>query len=181
MSLKVALVSDETGLCSTGSSFFIISQCFPKVPSNSWNNLSDPASDEPMKEPQQSYSAVECYVGVCGRIEAEHALHLVNKDGAFLIRDCSANTDSEPLVLAVYHDKRVYNVKIRFIESTRKYALGTGQRSNDMFDSVEDIVRFYSSFPIMLVSARHPPGSSFSEQCVLRIPVTRQHVKRLLA
>lgn len=51
------------------------------------------------------------------------------QDGAFLVRDCSISTSSEPLVLAVYHEKKVYNVKIRFIESTSKYILG---RSNDV-------------------------------------------------
>lgn len=49
-----------------------------------------------------------------------------------MVRDCSVNTNSEPLVLSVYHERKVYNVKIRFIESTGKFALGTSQRSNDV-------------------------------------------------
>ncbi|KAA8588695.1 hypothetical protein FQN60_010040 [Etheostoma spectabile] len=111
---------------------------------------------------------------------AEHALHLVNKDGAFLVRDCSINTNSEPLVLAVYHEKKVYNIKIRFVKSTVKYALGTGQRSNDMFDSVADIVKFHSIFPILLVSGRNTPGSKCPENCVLTCPVTKRDVDQLL-
>lgn len=90
-------------------------------------------------------------------MDAEHALHLVNmvvqssnsrsikrnhqnvskplclcQDGAFLVRNSSMNTNSEPLVLAIYYEKKVYNIKIRFIEESNKYALGTGLRSNDV-------------------------------------------------
>lgn len=100
----------------------------------------------------------EWYVGSCSRVDAEHALHLVNtvpdslqtlgessgitknvskplclyQDGAFLVRNCSLNTSSEPLVLAIYYEKRVYNIKIRFVEECNKYTLGTGLRSNDV-------------------------------------------------
>ncbi|XP_008293429.1 cytokine-dependent hematopoietic cell linker isoform X2 [Stegastes partitus] len=134
----------------------------------------------PMEKPQQTYCEEDWYVGACNRADAEHALHLVNKDGAFLVRDCSINTDSEPLVLVVYYDKKVYNVKIRFIECINKYALGTGQRSNDMFDSVADIVKFHSIFPIILVSGRNMPGNKYPENCVLTFPVTKRDVDQLL-
>uniref|UniRef100_UPI0037E99995 cytokine-dependent hematopoietic cell linker-like n=1 Tax=Semicossyphus pulcher TaxID=241346 RepID=UPI0037E99995 len=134
----------------------------------------------PMEKPQQTYCEEHWYVGACNRADAEHALHLVNKDGAFLVRDCSVNTNSEPLVLAVYHEKKVYNVKIRFIGRTSKYALGTGQRSNDMFDSVTDIIKFHSIFPIILVSGRNMPGIRYPENCVLTCPVTKWDVEQLL-
>ncbi|KAM9849654.1 cytokine-dependent hematopoietic cell linker [Aulostomus maculatus] len=121
------------------------------------------------------------YVGDFNRVDAEHALHLVNKDGAFLVRNCSVNTSSEPLVLAVYHERKVYNVKIRFIKSVNKYVLGTtGQRSNDMFDSVADIIRFYSMFPITLISGKNTAGSQDPENCILMCPVTKRDVELLL-
>ncbi|KAM8732738.1 uncharacterized protein clnk isoform 1-T1 [Acanthopagrus schlegelii] len=133
----------------------------------------------PMEKPQQTSCEEDWYVGTCNRVEAEHALHLVNKDGAFLVRDCSVNTNSEPLVLSVYHERKVYNVKIRFIESTGKFALGTSQRSNDMFNSVADIIKFHSIFPIILISARNAPR--YPENCVvLTCPVTRRDVDQLL-
>nr|XP_020480421.1 cytokine-dependent hematopoietic cell linker isoform X2 [Monopterus albus] len=131
----------------------------------------------PKEKPQQTYGE-DWYIGTCNRADAEHALHLVNKDGAFLVRDCSINTNSEPLVLAVYHEKKVYNVKIRFIESTGKYVLG--QRSTDMFDSVADIIKFHTIFPIILISGRNMPGIKFPENCVLTYPVTRRDVYQLL-
>ncbi|KAM7000522.1 uncharacterized protein clnk [Tautogolabrus adspersus] len=134
----------------------------------------------PMEKPQQTYVEEDWYVGPCNRADAEHALHLVNKDGAFLVRDCSINSDSEPLVLTVFHDKKVYNVKIRFLESDGKYALGTGQRSNDMFDSVADIIKFHSIFPITLISGRNLPVSRYPENCVLTCPVTKWDVDQLL-
>ncbi|KAI4818681.1 hypothetical protein KUCAC02_003983 [Chaenocephalus aceratus] len=129
---------------------------------------------------KKTYCEEDWYVGTCTRADAEHALHLVNKDGAFLVRDCSINSNSEPLVLAMYHGKKVYNVKIRFIESTSKYALGRGHRSNDMFDSVAEIIKFHSIFPVILISGRNMPGSKCPENCVLTCPVTRSDVEQLL-
>ncbi|XP_068571267.1 cytokine-dependent hematopoietic cell linker-like isoform X2 [Cebidichthys violaceus] len=134
----------------------------------------------PKEKPQQTYNEEDWYVGACSRADAEHALHLVNKDGAFLVRDCSVNTNREPLVLAVYHNKKVYNIKLRFIESSGKYALGTGQRSSDMFDSVADIIKIHSIFPITLISGRSMPGSKCPENCVLTCPITRKDVVQLL-
>ncbi|XP_028272820.1 cytokine-dependent hematopoietic cell linker [Parambassis ranga] len=129
----------------------------------------------PVEKPLQVREE-DWYVGACSRADAEHALHLVNKDGAFLVRDCSINTNNEPLVLVVYHEKKVYNVKIRFIKSTSKYALGTGQRSKDMFDSVADIIKFHSIFPIVLISGRNMTA----ENCVLTCPITKRDVDSLL-
>ncbi|XP_056899850.1 cytokine-dependent hematopoietic cell linker isoform X2 [Takifugu flavidus] len=131
----------------------------------------------PMEEPQQPCYKEEWYVGVCSRVDAEHALHL---DGAFLVRNSSMNTNSEPLVLAVYYEKKVYNIKIRFIEESNKYALGTGLRSNDMFDTVTDMIRFHSIFPIILVSGRNVTGSRQPESCVLTCPVARRDLDLLL-
>ncbi|XP_026186863.1 cytokine-dependent hematopoietic cell linker [Mastacembelus armatus] len=131
----------------------------------------------PIQKPQQTYCEEHWYVGACNRADAEHALHLVNKDGAFLVRDCSINSSSEPLVLAVYHEKKVYNVKIRFIESKSKYTLG--YRSNDMFDSVAEIIKFHSIFPIVLISGRNT-GSKYPENCVLTCPITKRDVDQLL-
>ncbi|KAM8909394.1 uncharacterized protein clnk isoform 2-T2 [Spinachia spinachia] len=134
----------------------------------------------PMDKPQQTNSEKDWYVGARTRAEAEHALHLVNKDGAFLVRDCSTNTNGEPFVLAVYHEKKVYNIKIRFVERCGQYALGTGQRSNDMFDSVANIIKIHSIFPIMLVSGRVMPRRQTPEKCVLTFPVTKKDLVTLL-
>ncbi|KAM3866992.1 uncharacterized protein clnk [Diretmus argenteus] len=134
----------------------------------------------PKEKPQQMYYEADWYVGTCSRAEADHALHLMNKDGAFLVRDCSRNTTSEPFVLAVFHERKVYNVKIRYIESTSKYSLGTGQRANDMFDSVAGIVKFHSIFPIVLINGRSVSTGQYPDNCVLTCPITKKDVDQLL-
>ncbi|XP_071255310.1 cytokine-dependent hematopoietic cell linker-like isoform X2 [Salvelinus alpinus] len=138
----------------------------------------------PKERPCQTYNEQDWYIGACDRAEAEHALHLVNKDGAFLVRNCSRNTKSEPFVLAVFHDKRVFNVKIRFIDSTSKYVLGTGQSANDvsrqMFDSVADIVRFHSIFPVVMINGRNQLANRYQGNCVLTYPITKEVVNQLL-
>ncbi|XP_028315730.1 cytokine-dependent hematopoietic cell linker [Gouania willdenowi] len=131
----------------------------------------------PVQKPPQTYSTEGWYVGVCNRIDAEHALHLVNKDGAFLVRDSTINTIAEPLVLAVYHDKKVYNVKIRYIERTCTFALGKGRGPNVMFHSVEEMIRFHTISPLPLTNGRYATGS---KNCVLTYPVTKGDVDKLL-
>lgn len=54
------------------------------------------------------------------------------QDGTFLVRDCSARSCTEPFVLVVFHGHRVYNVKIRFLESSGQFALGTGLRGDEV-------------------------------------------------
>ncbi|XP_026135243.1 cytokine-dependent hematopoietic cell linker-like [Carassius auratus] len=105
----------------------------------------------------------------------------VGAEGAFLVRDCSKNTTYEPLVLAVFYSKRVFNIQIRFSDETSKYSLGTGLRTNDRFDSVTDIIRFHSIFPIVLIDGRKPSeAANQGRQCVLMYPITKQDLTELL-
>lgn len=120
------------------------------------------------------------------------------------MRDCSKNTTYEPLVLAVFYDKRVFNIQIRFSDEISKYTLGTGLRTNDVsqaptehsliirhhhhhlfvfqrFDSVTDIIRFHSIFPIVLVDGRKSStAANQRRQCVLMYPITKQDLTELL-
>ncbi|XP_056136823.1 cytokine-dependent hematopoietic cell linker [Lampris incognitus] len=134
----------------------------------------------PKEKPPQTYHHEDWYVGPCNRADAEHALHLVNEDGAFLVRDCSKNDGDEPYVLTVYHEKKVYNIKIRYIEKASKYALGTRQRENDMFDSVADIIKFHTIFPIVIINGRNTTASRLAGNCVLTCPTTKRDVEQLL-
>ncbi|KAF4104560.1 hypothetical protein G5714_013891 [Onychostoma macrolepis] len=132
-------------------------------------------------KPAQGLVDQNWYVGAVSRVDAEHALHLVNREGAFLVRDCSKNTTYEPFVLAVFYDKRVFNIQIRFSDEISKYTLGTGLRTNDRFDSVTDIIRFHSIFPIVLVDGRKSStAANQRRQCVLIYPITNQDLKELL-
>ncbi|KAA0709820.1 Cytokine-dependent hematopoietic cell linker [Triplophysa tibetana] len=150
------------------------------------------------------------YVGPFSRVDSEHALHLVNREGAFLVRDCSRNTTQEPFVLAVFYDKRVFNIQIRFCEETCKYTLGTGLRNSEVssdhtihmreresagssrasavlssvfqrFDSVTDIIKFHSIFPIILIDGRKILAATNPRRhSVLMYPVTKQDMTELL-
>ncbi|KAF6129401.1 cytokine dependent hematopoietic cell linker [Phyllostomus discolor] len=109
------------------------------------------------------------YVGECSRREVEEALLKENKDGTFLVRDCSVKSQTEPYVLVVFYGNRVYNVKIRFLERSRQFVLGTGLRGGE-FDSVEDIIEHYRYFPIVLIDGKDKTGTS-REQCYLTRPL----------
>lgn len=56
----------------------------------------------------------------------------VIQDETFLVRDCSKKSNTEPYVLVVYYGRRVYNIKVRFLEDSQQYALGTGLRGDDV-------------------------------------------------
>lgn len=149
----------------------------------------------------------------CARITFRYRTYdiscLCPQEGAFLVRDCSKNTTYEPLVLAVFYDKRVFNIQIRFSDETGKFTLGTGLRTNDVsytpterrvtperrryvtiisrlfvfqrFDSVTDIIKFHSIFPIVLVDGRKSStAANQRRQCVLLYPITKQDLTELL-
>ncbi|XP_076966316.1 cytokine-dependent hematopoietic cell linker [Callospermophilus lateralis] len=113
----------------------------------------------------------EWYVGQYSRQAVEEALMKENKDGTFLVRDHSTKSKAEPYVLVVFYGNKVYNVKIRFLEQSQQFALGTGLRGNEKFDSVEDIIEYYQYFPITLIDGKDKTGVH-REQCYLTQPLT---------
>ncbi|KAG7462108.1 hypothetical protein MATL_G00199120 [Megalops atlanticus] len=127
--------------------------------------------------PPQTSDNRNWYIGACERVDAEHALHLMNKDGAFLVRDHSKCTVEEPFVLSLLYSNRVFNIKIRFIESIHKYALGTGLRTNDVFDSVDEIIKFHMIFPIVLINGK---DQSVQRRCTLTHPLTKEDLDKIL-
>ncbi|XP_023650958.1 uncharacterized protein [Paramormyrops kingsleyae] len=132
----------------------------------------------PCSRPAQMGSEQNWYIGSCQRAKTENALHLANQNGVFVVRDHSRSTEEEPFVLAVMQDNRVYNIKIRYIKSTQKFALGTGLRMNDMFDSIDDIIKFHMIFPIHLINGKDL--SDHQRRCVLTRPLTREEMIQLL-
>ncbi|NXW44216.1 CLNK protein, partial [Nyctiprogne leucopyga] len=79
---------------------------------------------------EKDLSKYEWYIGEYDRHEAEQALLQQNTDETFLVRDCSKKSNAEPYVLVVYYGRRVYNIKVRFLEESQQYALGTGLRGD---------------------------------------------------
>ncbi|NXS63089.1 CLNK protein, partial [Brachypteracias leptosomus] len=79
---------------------------------------------------EKDLNKFEWYIGEYDRHKAEKALLEENTDETFLVRDCSKKSNAEPYVLVVYYEKRVYNIKVRFLEESQQYALGTGLRGD---------------------------------------------------
>ncbi|NXX67756.1 CLNK protein, partial [Spizella passerina] len=80
------------------------------------------------KPTEKDLNKCEWYVGEYDRHKAEKILLQKNTDETFLVRDCSKKSKAEPYVLVVYYGRRVYNIKVRFLEESQQYALGTGLR-----------------------------------------------------
>ncbi|XP_049646183.1 cytokine-dependent hematopoietic cell linker, partial [Suncus etruscus] len=117
----------------------------------------------------------EWYIGEHSRQAVEEALMKENKDGTFLVRDCSKKSRAEPYVLAVFYGNKVYNVKIRFLERSLQFALGTGLRGDEKFNSVEAIIEHYKHSPIILIDGKDKTGFH-REQCYLTQPLPfRRH------
>ncbi|NXJ56464.1 CLNK protein, partial [Spizaetus tyrannus] len=81
---------------------------------------------------EKDLNKYEWYIGEYDRHEAEKALLQENTDETFLVRDCSKKSNAEPYVLVVYYGRKVYNIKVRFLEDSQQYALGTGLRGDDV-------------------------------------------------
>ncbi|XP_040822253.1 cytokine-dependent hematopoietic cell linker [Ochotona curzoniae] len=124
----------------------------------------------PTASEQKDVQHSEWYIGQYGRQAVEEALMKERKDGTFLVRDCSTKSKAEPYVLVVFYGNKVYNVKIRFLERNQQFALGTGLRGDERFDSVEDIIQYYKSFPIILIDGKDKTGVH-KEQCCLTRPL----------
>lgn len=51
-------------------------------------------------------------------------LCLVSQDGSYLVRKSSGVDALQPYTLVVFYNGRVYNIPVRYIPSTKQYALG---------------------------------------------------------
>ncbi|CAN2388557.1 transmembrane receptor protein tyrosine kinase signaling pathway [Pristimantis euphronides] len=109
------------------------------------------------------------YLNGYDRYEAEQVLYQERKDGAFLIRDNNHRTFHEPYILSVYYKNKVYHIKIRYLEGTQQYALGTGRRGTYKFNSVEEIIKFHRNLPLVLIDGN--AKSDFQgHRCLLTDP-----------
>lgn len=62
-----------------------------------------------------------------------------------MVRDCSKKSKAEPYVLVVYYGRRVYNIKVRFLEESQQYALGTGLRG-EYVSKIPSVLTAYSFY-----------------------------------
>ncbi|NXY58450.1 CLNK protein, partial [Callaeas wilsoni] len=102
---------------------------------------------------EKDLNKCEWYVGEYDRHKAEKMLLQRNIDETFLVRDCSKKSKAEPYVLVVYYGRRVYNIKVRFLEESQQYALGTGLRGESVskIPSAVTICSFYVGLHKLLI------------------------------
>nr|XP_033815369.1 cytokine-dependent hematopoietic cell linker [Geotrypetes seraphini] len=122
------------------------------------------------KRRHKGSSECQWYIRDYNRQEAEEILLQEHTDGTFLVRDHSMKSSDEPYVLVIFHGKKVYNIKIRFLEDTQQYTLGSGQRKEIKFDSVEEMIEFYTKVPMILIDGKEKSHTQ-REQCCLTNPV----------
>ncbi|NWT14304.1 CLNK protein, partial [Vireo altiloquus] len=99
----------------------------------------------PTQPTEKDLNKCEWYIGEYDRHKAEKILLQKNIDETFLVRDCSKKSKAEPYVLVVYYGRRVYNIKVRFLEESQQYALGTGLRGESV-SKIPSVVIVYSFY-----------------------------------
>ncbi|XP_010207597.2 B-cell linker protein isoform X5 [Colius striatus] len=109
------------------------------------------------------------YAATCDRKTAEDTLYRSNKDGSFLIRRSSGQDSRQPYTLVVFYNRRVYNIPIRFIESTRQYALGREKSGEERFDSVAEIVENHQHTPLVLIDSQNNTKDSTKLKHIVRV------------
>ncbi|XP_008428201.1 B-cell linker protein isoform X2 [Poecilia reticulata] len=90
----------------------------------------------------------------CDRKTADDALLRSNKDGAFMVRKSSGQDVQQPYTLVVFYKGRVYNIPIRFVPSTKQYALGREKRGEEFFSSVSSIIENHQKNLLVLIDSQ---------------------------
>ncbi|KAM8972371.1 SH2 domain-containing protein 6 [Pelodytes ibericus] len=92
------------------------------------------------------------YRGDIERKEAEKALRRINKDGCFLVRLSSAQSQLQPYTLAVLYNEHIYNIPIRAL-GARGYSLGKeGKLHEETFPSVVHLIDHYQQEHLYLIN-----------------------------
>ncbi|KAM4607059.1 B-cell linker protein isoform 2-T2 [Polymixia lowei] len=91
------------------------------------------------------------YTSTCDRKTAEDALIQSNKDGSFLVRKSSGQDTQQPYTLVVLYSDKVYNIPVRFIQTTQQYALGREKKGEERFSSVSHIIENHQRIPLVLI------------------------------
>ncbi|XP_050795699.1 SH2 domain-containing protein 6 [Gopherus flavomarginatus] len=120
-------------------------------------------SGSPVEDPGMQDQA--WYAGSCDRHVAESVLQGVNKDSAFMVRQSSGQGWNQPFTLAVLYKGHVYNIPIRYVESSHQYVLGKdGKSHEERFDSVAGIIQHYREHPLVLIEGS---SASRAHTCLL--------------
>ncbi|XP_056292303.1 B-cell linker protein isoform X3 [Pseudoliparis swirei] len=116
-----------------------------------------PATSRPLHSPPCQDADIEkkpWYAGACDRKTADDALCRCSRAGAFMVRKSSGQDALQPYTLVVFYKDRVYNVPIRFIAATRRYALGREKKGEEHFSSVCHIIENHQRTPLVLIDSQ---------------------------
>ncbi|XP_014053930.1 B-cell linker protein isoform X1 [Salmo salar] len=94
------------------------------------------------------------YASTCDRKTAEDALVRSNKDGSFLIRKSSGQDTQQPYTLVVFYNSRVYNIPVRYVQASQRYALGREKKGEEHFTSVSHIIENHQRNPLVLIDSQ---------------------------
>ncbi|XP_063261638.1 B-cell linker protein isoform X3 [Prinia subflava] len=150
------------------------SSVLPKVPeaANRSVGASPPSSTSSISSSADQDAGVHSkawYAATCDRKMAEDALYRSSKDGSFLIRKSSGQDSRQPYTLVVFYNRKVYNIPIRFIESTRQYALGREKSGEERFDSVAEIVENHQRTSLVLIDSQNNTKDSTKLEHIVRV------------
>ncbi|MBN3296951.1 BLNK protein, partial [Amia calva] len=87
------------------------------------------------------------------------------QDGAFLVRLSSAQTGRQPYTLVVLYQGKVYNIPVRYLEDSRRYALGKEGKRRSLslslslsllrfFETLSDIISHHTKNPLLLIDSK---------------------------
>ncbi|XP_066534997.1 B-cell linker protein isoform X2 [Hoplias malabaricus] len=94
------------------------------------------------------------YASTCDRKTAEDALIRSSKDGSYLVRKSSGADSLQPYTLVVFYNGRVYNIPVRYIPTTKQYALGKQKNGEERFNSVSDMIENHQKNALVLVDTQ---------------------------
>ncbi|TRY65648.1 hypothetical protein DNTS_009878 [Danionella cerebrum] len=92
-------------------------------------------------------------VVVIARQQRTPSYNLLRQEGSFLLRKSSGVDAQQPYTLVVFYNSRVYNIPVRYIASTKQYALGKEKQGEERFSSVSDIIENHQKTPLVLVDS----------------------------
>ncbi|XP_073452168.1 B-cell linker protein isoform X3 [Aquarana catesbeiana] len=96
----------------------------------------------------------EWYSSSCDRKAAEEALLAASKDGSFLVRRSTGQDQKQPFTLVVFYKRRVYNIPVRLIESTKQYALGREKSGEEKFNSIAEMIENHQRTSLVLIDSQ---------------------------
>ncbi|KAL4641255.1 B-cell linker protein isoform X1, partial [Arapaima gigas] len=108
------------------------------------------------------------FAGSCDRKTAEETLFHSKKDGSFMVRKSSGHDVQQPYTLVVFYKNRVYNIPVRYIQSSHQYALGREKKGEERFSSVCSIIENHQKNALVLIDSQNNSKDSTKLCCAVK-------------